>query len=117
MAVEADNRPPNSSGPSKEAILGRAVSGAMARKLHQSRPRQPLPGGIPDAGDDAKLRIWWVLVVLDRWHAVSTGSHCLIPKRHMNTSPGLRRLLGERFYYLLRGFFLRIEICADINSC
>lgn len=103
MAIEADNRPPSIGGPPKEAILGRAVSGAMSRRLHQFWPKNQAASSLaPEAGDNIPLRVWWVLVVLDRWHAVSTGCHALIPKRHINAPPGLRKHLGEGFYYLLR---------------
>ena len=103
MAIEADNRPPSTGGPPKEAILGRAVSGAMSRRMHQFRPKNPSASGIiPETGDDVPLRMWWALVVLDRWHAVSAGCHALIPKRHMNAPPSLRKHLGDGFYYLLR---------------
>lgn len=103
MAIEADNRPPDTSGPPKEAILGRAVSGALARRLHQFRPKQPVdPNVVPEDGDALPLRMWWVLVVFDRWHAVSTGSPVLISKRDMVAPPGLKAHLGEHLYYLLR---------------
>lgn len=105
MAIEADNRPPDTSGPPKEAILGRAVSGALARRLHQFRPKQPVdPSVVPEDADTLPIRMWWVLVVLDRWHAVSTGSPVLISKRDMIAPPGLKTHLGERLYYLLRTF-------------
>lgn len=108
MAIEADNRPPSTGGPPKEAILGRAASGAMSRRLHQFRPKiQAASGPTPEAGDNVPLRVWWALVVMDRWHAVSTGCHALVPKRHMNAPPGLRKHLGEGFYYLLRASSLR----------
>lgn len=103
MAIEADNRPPNTGGPPKEVILGRAVSGALARRLHQFRPKQSVdPNVFPEDGDSLPLRMWWVLVVLDRWHAVSTGSPVLISKRDMIAPPDLKTHLGERLYYLLR---------------
>ncbi|SPN99024.1 uncharacterized protein DNG_02063 [Cephalotrichum gorgonifer] len=120
MAIEADNRPPNTGGPLKEAILGRAVSGALARRLHHFRPRLPAAStSMPEASELVPLRMWWVLVVLDRWHAVSTGCHVLIPKRDMVAPPGLRNLLGDRFYYLLR--FTRIlgpasTICSNLQD-
>ena len=105
MAIEADNRPPNTGGPPKEVILGRAVSGALARRLHQFRPRQPADSSaVPEEGDTLPLRMWWTLVVLDRWHAVSTGSPALISKRDMVAPPNLKTHLGERLYYLLRTF-------------
>lgn len=105
MAIEADNRPPSTGGPPKEAILGRAASGAISRKLHQFRPKRQDTAIFPlGVESNVPLRIWWSLVVLDRWHAISTGSHALIPKRHMNAPPGLRKHLGESFYYLLRAF-------------
>lgn len=104
MAIDADNRPPSTGGPPKDAILGRAVSGAITRRLHQFQPNHQ---DAPALGteNNVPLRIWWALVVLDRWHAISTGSHALIPKRHMIAPPGLREHLGEGFYYLLRAFF------------
>lgn len=105
MAIEADTRPPSTAGPPKEAILGRAVSGAISRKLHQFRPKQQDTSIFQHGAEsNVPLRIWWSLVVLDRWHAVSTGSHTLIPKRHMNAPAGFKNYLGESFYYLLREF-------------
>ena len=103
MAIEADSRSPSAGGPPKEAILGRAVSGAVSKKLYQFRPKnQAPPSHTPEMEENLPLRIWWGLVLLDRWNAISTGSHALIPKRHIIAPPGLREHLGDRFYYLLR---------------
>lgn len=105
MVVEADNRPPNAGGPPKEAVIGRAISGALSRRFHQYRPTSSSdPSLATDAEEALYLKTWWVLVVLDRWHAISAGSSVMIHKRDMVSPPGLKRLLGEGFYYLLRKF-------------
>lgn len=116
MAIEADNRPPNTGGPPKEVILGRAVSGALSRRLHQFRPKQSVDRSlVPEDDDTLPLRMWWVLVVLDRWHAVSTGSPVLISKRDMVAPPNLKTYLGEHLYYLLRTFPSSVTIMS--KSC
>lgn len=82
------------------ALLGRAVSLASTMKLW--RYAAPQPGSDPDSDDNLGMRIWWSLVLMDRWHAVGTGSPVMIPDTSVVMPPGLDSVLGETCARLLR---------------
>ncbi|PBP27742.1 C6 finger domain-containing protein [Diplocarpon rosae] len=105
MAIEADNRNPSTSsqgGFPRSVWLGSAVGLAYSMKLHLYK--QPDRTAESDAETDDKLgrRIWWSLVIMDRWHASSTSSPLLIPDSSVVVYPEDQALLGENLYHLAR---------------
>ncbi|KAI9054546.1 hypothetical protein LZ554_001702 [Drepanopeziza brunnea f. sp. 'monogermtubi'] len=106
MAVEAGNRSSSISG-SKGALsqsvwLGSAVGLAYSMKLHLHKKRDMKTENDPDADDELGRRLWWSLVIMDRWHASSTSSPVLIPDSSVVVYPEDQALLGEHIYHLAR---------------
>ncbi|KAI0142686.1 hypothetical protein GGR57DRAFT_485736 [Xylariaceae sp. FL1272] len=109
-AIATDNHGPSSlrgehGGPSKASVLGRAVGLAYSMRLHLAS----LESGVASDSDadrdsDKKMaiRTWWVLVMLDRWNAISTASPSFIPNDSVVLLPSLNALLGENVYHLIR---------------
>jgi hypothetical protein len=106
MAVAADNQSPSSaqglSGPSLSVWLGSAVGLAYSLKLHLHKQADKLSGNDPDSEDKLARRIWWSLVIMDRWHASSTSSPLLIPDGSVIVYPEDQALLGDSLYHLAR---------------
>ncbi|QUC23724.1 uncharacterized protein UV8b_07965 [Ustilaginoidea virens] len=55
-----------------------------------------------DSEDQLCVRIWWSLVLMDRWHAAGTGQPPLISDRSAVIPAGLENIIGEVSFYLLR---------------
>ena len=55
-----------------------------------------------DSDDQLYVRIWWSLVLLDRWHAAGTGKHPKIQDKSVVIPSGLESIVGQVSYYLLR---------------
>ncbi|TAQ89346.1 hypothetical protein B7494_g2339 [Chlorociboria aeruginascens] len=106
MAIEADNYGLSTThaqvGPPKSAWLGSAVGLAYNMQLHLHK--QPDKGSEDDPDSDDKLarRIWWSLVIMDRWHASSLSSPLLIPDSSVIVYPEDQTLLGDVLYHLAR---------------
>ncbi|KAF6812593.1 C6 finger domain-containing protein [Colletotrichum plurivorum] len=102
MIIEADNRPLGSIGVSKDSLLGRAVAGANALKFYQARP-EPFETELgPDTDSQLRIRIWWSLILLDRWNAVGAAMPSLIRDESAIVLPGLKTVVGEVPYLLIR---------------
>ncbi|KAF6834396.1 C6 finger domain-containing protein [Colletotrichum musicola] len=102
MIIEADNRPLGSIGVSKDSLLGRAVAGANALKFYQARP-EPFETELgPDTDSQLRIRIWWSLILLDRWNAVGAAMPSLIRDESAIILPGLKTVVGEVPYLLIR---------------
>lgn len=106
MAIEADGRGPSAPGgqfgPPRSVWLGAAVGLAYNLRLHNSRLRNLHPTADLDSDEKLGRRDWWVLVVLDRWHAMSTSSPVLIPDSIVTLLPEDQILLGEMAHHLAR---------------
>ncbi|KAL5604358.1 uncharacterized protein BROUX77_004544 [Berkeleyomyces rouxiae] len=99
LAIEADNRPTGERGVTKAEILGRAVSTALAARIYQ------YDAETDDATDSStvmRLRIWWCLVVMDRWHSVGFGTQSLVRDEYRSAPNTLKPILPESLYYLTR---------------
>ena len=55
-----------------------------------------------DSDDQLCVRIWWSLVLMDRWHAAGTGKPAQIPDSSVVAPPGLDNILGEVCFHLIR---------------
>lgn len=106
MAIEADNSDPASVrsqvGQPQSVWLGSAVGLAYSMKLHIHKTSSQQSDNDPDSEDKLARRIWWSLVIMDRWHAASTSSPLLIPDTSVVVYPEDQALLGDNFYQLAR---------------
>ncbi|KAH6713932.1 hypothetical protein BKA61DRAFT_483280 [Leptodontidium sp. MPI-SDFR-AT-0119] len=105
LVTEAENRPPSTSGHdgrSRSVLLGGAVGVAYSMKLHLCKPFDELAENDPDSDEKLGRRIWWSLVIMDRWHASSTASPSLIPDSSVVVYPEDQALLGDDLYHLAR---------------
>lgn len=55
----------------------------------------------PDSDDQLCVRIWWSLILMERWHATGTGKPAQIPDTSVVAPPGLENILGEVCFYLI----------------
>lgn len=106
MALEADNHGPatirGASRLPRAAWVGSAVGYAYNLKLHHNRVGERFAQGDPDSDEKLGRRAWWVLVVLDRWHAISTSSPLFIPDANVVLLPEDQILLGLTPFHLIR---------------
>ncbi|KAL2149321.1 hypothetical protein VTH82DRAFT_8669 [Thermothelomyces myriococcoides] len=93
--------------PSKAEILGRAVGLGYSMDIYRWTV-DPNPNSELDLNSDANvaLRAWWVLVMLDRWHALAMAKPPLIADQAGVARPGLERIVGEAVYALIRMSYL-----------
>lgn len=109
LSLEADNHGPaalrGQTGPPRAAWLGGAVGLAYYLKLHSNRTRESLVTGGADSDDKLGRRAWWCLVVLDRWHAISTASPLFIPDSSIALLPEDQALLGAVPFHVTRMYF------------
>jgi len=89
-------------GLSQSVWLGSAVGLAYTLKLYQHKPLEH--PGVEDLDSDDRLarKIWWALVIMDRWHASSTSSPVLIPDSSVVLFPDDQALLGDSLYQVAR---------------
>lgn len=112
MAIETDYHGPASlrgleGGPSKASILGRAVGLAYSMGLHRARVESNPEAEVDvDAEENVGLRAWWVLVTLDRWNAIGTATPTMISNDTVVVLPGLKPIVGEGGYSLIRKCFV-----------
>jgi len=101
LAIEAGNRAP--CGFKGQSVwLGSAVGLAYELKLHEYNSSRT---DDPDTDERLGRRIWWALVLLDRWHASSMSTPLLIPDSSVVLMPEDRSILGESLYHLTRKLF------------
>ena len=77
-------------------------SSAMTRKRTHEQMESPTELIDPDGEDNLARRAWWILVILDRWRAVSTSSMPLISDDKIYLKDSDRQVLGESTYHLVR---------------
>lgn len=89
-------------GSSQSVWLGSAVGLAYTLKLHQRKQLEHTSDEDPDSDERLARRIWWALVIMDRWHASSTSSPTLIPDGSVVVFPDDQALLGDSLYTIAR---------------
>ncbi|RFU35137.1 hypothetical protein B7463_g1215, partial [Scytalidium lignicola] len=104
LAIETENSTSvlRNSGFSRSMWLGAAVGLAYSMKLHLHKQPDKLSENDPDSEEKLARRIWWSLVIMDRWHASSTASPLLIPDSSVVIYPEDQSLLGDTVYNLAR---------------
>lgn len=80
-------------------LLARAVALANTMKLWKLFPAESTD---PDSDDLLCLKIWWSIIMMDRWHAAGTGKPVLVPDSSVVACAGLQSILGEVCFHLTR---------------
>jgi hypothetical protein len=111
MALECDNHGPatmrGQAGPSRSEWLGRAAGVAGQLEINIIRPNSTsVMEGDRDSEERLARRVWWVLFILDRWHASSTADLLKLPENSVILLPEDQILLGESTYHLARLSFI-----------
>lgn len=91
-------------------LLGRAVALANNMKLWRATVVESTE---PDSDDQLSTRIWWSLILLDRWHAAGTGKPVQIPDSSVVAGPGLPALLGDTCFHLTRELTAQVELSCE----
>ena len=106
MAIEADNRDPGRAqvGFPQSFWLGSAVGLAYSMKLWAQKMISRQSESDSDADEKVARRVWWSLVIMDRWHAASISCPLQIPDTAVVVSPDDQALLGDSVYQLTRKF-------------
>lgn len=105
MIIEADTHGVTTlpGKPSKSGLLWQAVGLARSMKLYGARPDSiPGPEFDMDSDDNVAIRTWWTIVMLDRWHAIGTATQLMVDNNLVIILPGLKFVLGEVGYHLIR---------------
>ncbi|KAK3047301.1 Glucose-responsive transcription factor [Extremus antarcticus] len=122
MALECDNHGPatirGEAGPSRAEWLGRAagVAGQLEINVIRTGASQTLLDGDRDSEERLARRIWWVLFILDRWHASSTADLLKLPENSVVLLPEDQILLGESTYHLARLSFIVGHLAAILTT-
>lgn len=95
-------------------LLARAVALANTMKLWKFTPIESASES--DSDDQLCVRIWWSLVLMDRWHAAGTGKPAQIPDSSVVAPAGLENTLGEVCYYLNRKLEAANETCQTVTN-
>jgi len=103
LALEVESRGPTPLGPSYTQWLSRAISLANTARLYVYKKSQVSNvANDHDPETEFVRRIWWTLVIMDRWHASSTSSHALIPDEAAALYVEDQELLNDNLYHLTR---------------
>lgn len=116
MAIEAQNRGPASfyEGFHSSVWIGSAVGLAYSMKLHQHKLPDKALETEADSDDKLGRRLWWALIIMDRWHASSMSRPVLIPDSSVVVLPEDQGLLGEHSYHLTRKRYLYLDTTFTI---
>lgn len=121
MALESDNHGPatirGQAGPSRAEWLGRAAGVAGQLEINVVRTSSSsVMEGDRDSEERLARRVWWVLFILDRWHASSTADLLKLPENSVVLLPEDQILLGESTYHLARLSFIIGHLAAILTT-
>jgi len=120
MALESDNHGPATMrgqvGPPRAEWLGRAVGMAAHLKLNIPRASYKIAEDEADSDENLGRRIWWILFILDRWHASSTSCLLQLADSSSPLLPEDKLLLGDSTYHLARLSFILGHVCQIQQS-
>ncbi|KAK3701778.1 Glucose-responsive transcription factor [Vermiconidia calcicola] len=122
MALECDNHGPatirGQAGPSRAEWLGRAagVAGQLEINIIGSSQKSSILDGDRDSEERLARRVWWVLFILDRWHASSTADLLKLPENSVVLLPEDQILLGESTYHLARLSFIIGHLASILTT-
>ncbi|KAF2172848.1 hypothetical protein M409DRAFT_16805 [Zasmidium cellare ATCC 36951] len=121
MALDCDNHGPatirGQAGPSRSEWLGRAagVAGQLEINVIRTATTSVMEGD-RDSEERLARRVWWVLFILDRWHASSTADLLKLPENSVVLLPEDQILLGESTYHLARLSFIIGHLAAILTT-
>lgn len=95
LAIDADWR----ASSKLPFLLSRAVALANRMRLWKLSPAESTD---PDSEDHLLAKIWWSVVLMDRWYAAGTGTPAQIPDSSAVVREGVRAVVGDVCFYLLR---------------
>ncbi|KAB8294079.1 hypothetical protein EYC80_009533 [Monilinia laxa] len=105
LAIEANNQPreliEGEIAHSPSVWIGTAVGFAYSLRLHLYKPLDK-SNNDPDSDDKLARRVWWSLVMMERWNAATTTCPLQIPDSAAQIYPDDQSLLGEVAYHLVR---------------
>jgi len=121
MALESDNHGPASikgqAGPSRAEWLGRAAGVAGQLEINVIRKASTsILEGDRDSEERLARRVWWILFILDRWHASSAADLLKLPENSVVLLPEDQILLGESTYHLARLSFIIGHLAAILTT-
>ena len=96
LIIEADAR----ASPTLPFLLARAVALANNMKLWKFTTADSLSE--LDSDDQLSARIWWSLVLMDRWHAAGTGTPSHVPDSSVIIPALLETVVVEVCFHLIR---------------
>ncbi|OQO11269.1 hypothetical protein B0A48_05525 [Cryoendolithus antarcticus] len=119
MAMESDNHGPatirGQAGPSRAEWLGRAAGVAGQIQVNAISASNPMTGD-RDSSERLARRAWWILFILDRWHASSTADLLKLPENSVVLLPEDQILLGESTYHLARLSFIIGHLASILTT-
>ncbi|KAL3421979.1 hypothetical protein PVAG01_06135 [Phlyctema vagabunda] len=93
---------PRQPSTSPSMLLGTAVGLAYSLKLHVHKTSDRVSEGETGVDEQSERRLWWCVVVMDKWHAASTSSPVMIPDDSCIFYSEDRAVLGDPLYHLAR---------------
>ncbi len=93
---------------SRAKSLGGAIAYAETLRLHVTPSREIYSTDGLDSDGKLARRAWWILVILDRWHACSTAVPLQIPETSVEVLPEDESVLGATTFHLAR----KSRLCA-----
>ena len=96
LIVDADWRV----SPTLPFLVARAIALANTMKLWKQTSLE-LASEL-DSDDQLAMRVWWSLVLVDRWHAAGTGKPSQIPDSSVVVPSGLESIVGDTCFHLIR---------------
>jgi len=110
LALEVESRGPTPLGPPYTKWLSNAIYLANSIRLYDYKKVQTSNNANDyDPETDFVRRIWWTLIIMDRWHASSTSSHIMIPDEAAALYIEDSDLLNENLYHLTRKFLCSLN--------
>ena len=118
LAITAENQATTrgQAGPPAAFWLASAIGFAYRLKLHTNKKPEMFLETDNDAEEKLARRIWWSLVIMDRWHAAGTSSPTHIPDESIVMYEEDQALLGGEVYNLARKYARSSNICMLITS-
>jgi len=106
LAAEAETQARSSthSAPSRATWLASAVGVAYHLRLQDAFDRRRANLEDPDSNDCLGRRVWFILTILDRWHAASTARPLLIPDANVVLQAEDLEVLGDLTFQLTRTY-------------
>ena len=104
MTLQSDDQGPATMrgrfGPPRAEWLGRAIGMATHLRLNVLQTSEATE--VSDTDEGLGRRAWWILFILDRWHASSTCGLIQLPDSSCSLTRQDESILGDSAYHLVR---------------